>query len=170
MSLRKRLPAPLRLGGVTPAPDSGAPVPGPAPAPPVSVADGVITPGKVIYQNELMQLIQYAPLTQEVNRRPLLIIPPWINKFYILDMRQNNSFVRWAVEQGHTVFVVSSAALILTRIAPGDFGVWTILQGHLTLELFGHFKWLDTDLDTVFDEHVRAMLLTMGFDPAALAR
>lgn len=47
-------------------------------------------------------------------------------------------------------------------------GVWTILQGHLTLELFGHFEWLETDLDIVFDEHVRAMMRTMGFDPAAL--
>ena len=66
-----------------------------------------ITPGKVVYQNELMQLVQYAPLTEEVYRRPLLILPPWINKFYILDMRENNSFVRWATAQGHTVFIVS---------------------------------------------------------------
>ncbi len=65
------------------------------------------TPGKVVYQNDLMQLVQYAPLTQEVYRRPLLILPPWINKFYILDMRENNSFVRWATAQGHTVFIVS---------------------------------------------------------------
>ncbi len=65
------------------------------------------TPGKVIYQNPLMQLIQYAPLTKEVYRRPLLILPPWINKFYILDMREENSYVRWAAAQGHTVFVVS---------------------------------------------------------------
>jgi len=65
------------------------------------------TPGKVVYQNELMQLIQYSPSTTEVWRRPLLIIPPWINKFYILDMRENNSFVRWAVGEGHTVFVIS---------------------------------------------------------------
>ena len=65
------------------------------------------TKGKVIFQNELMQLIQYAPSTSEVKRRPLLIIPPWINKFYILDLRPKNSFIKWAVDQGHTVFVIS---------------------------------------------------------------
>jgi polyhydroxyalkanoate synthase len=64
-------------------------------------------PGKVVYQNELLQLIQYEPATEEVARRPLLIIPPWINKYYILDLRENNSFIRWAVEQGLTVFVIS---------------------------------------------------------------
>jgi polyhydroxyalkanoate synthase len=63
--------------------------------------------GKVVYQNELMQLIQYDPLSAEQYRRPLLIIPPWINKFYILDLREKNSFIRWATEQGHTVFVIS---------------------------------------------------------------
>jgi polyhydroxyalkanoate synthase len=66
-----------------------------------------VTPGKVVYQNDLIQLIQYEPSTETVKRRPLLIIPPWINKFYILDLRPNNSFIRWAVGQGHTVFVIS---------------------------------------------------------------
>ena len=66
-----------------------------------------MTRGKVVFQNDIMQLIQYEPLTEKVHATPLLIIPPWINKFYILDMRENNSFVRWAVEQGHTVFIIS---------------------------------------------------------------
>ena len=66
-----------------------------------------ITPGKVIFQNDLMQLLQYEPTTEQVFRKPLLIIPPWINKYYILDLRPENSFIKWAVDQGHTVFVVS---------------------------------------------------------------
>ena len=66
-----------------------------------------VTPGKVVYQNELMQLLQYAPSTETVYKRPLLIIPPWINKYYILDLRPKNSFIKWAVDQGHTVFVIS---------------------------------------------------------------
>ncbi len=66
-----------------------------------------VTPGKVVYQNDLMQLIQYAPTTEKVLKRPLVIFPPWINKFYILDLRPRNSFVKWATDQGHTVFVAS---------------------------------------------------------------
>ena len=66
-----------------------------------------VSPGKVVYQNSLMQLVQYDPTTETVLKRPLLIAPPWINKFYILDLRPRNSFVRWAVSQGHTVFVIS---------------------------------------------------------------
>src|SRR5687767_11135886 len=65
------------------------------------------SPGKVVFQTELMQLIQYQPLTKDVYKRPLVIIPPWINKYYILDLREKNSFIRYAVEQGHTVFVLS---------------------------------------------------------------
>src|SRR5258708_4596980 len=65
------------------------------------------TPGKVIYQNELMQLIQYEPATESVLRTPLLIVPPWINKFYILDLRPEKSFIKWCVDQGITVFVIS---------------------------------------------------------------
>jgi polyhydroxyalkanoate synthase len=65
------------------------------------------SPGKVVFQNELMQLIQYSPSTDKVLKRPMLIVPPWINKFYILDLREKNSFIKWCVDQGNTVFVIS---------------------------------------------------------------
>jgi polyhydroxyalkanoate synthase len=66
-----------------------------------------VTPGKVVFQNDVLQLIQYTPTTERVHRVPLLIVPPWINKFYILDLTPAKSFIKYAVEQGFTVFVVS---------------------------------------------------------------
>jgi poly[(R)-3-hydroxyalkanoate] polymerase subunit PhaC len=66
-----------------------------------------LTPGKVVFQNELMQLVQYDATTKEVLKVPLLIVPPWINKFYILDLTPEKSFIKWCVDQGITVFVVS---------------------------------------------------------------
>ena len=65
------------------------------------------TEGKVVFENRMFQLIQYSPLSEEANETPLLIVPPWINKFYILDLQEKNSYVRWMAEQGHTVFVIS---------------------------------------------------------------
>ena len=66
-----------------------------------------VTPGKVVYENDLMQLIQYQPSTENVYKTPLLIIPPWINKYYILDLREKNSFIKWCVDKGFTVFIIS---------------------------------------------------------------
>jgi polyhydroxyalkanoate synthase len=69
--------------------------------------DMATTPGKVIWENELFQLIQYEPVTEQVHATPLLFCPPWINKFYILDLNEKKSMVRWLVAQGWTVFVIS---------------------------------------------------------------
>jgi polyhydroxyalkanoate synthase len=66
-----------------------------------------VTPGKVVYQNNLVQLLQFEPTTKKVCKTPLLIMPPWINKYYILDLREKNSFIKWATSQGITVFCIS---------------------------------------------------------------
>ena len=66
-----------------------------------------LTPGKVVFQNDLFQLLQYNPSTEQAFRQPLLIIPPWINKYYVLDLQPQNSLIKWLVDQGHTVFVIS---------------------------------------------------------------
>jgi polyhydroxyalkanoate synthase len=66
-----------------------------------------VTPGKVVYQNELMQLIQYTPTTETVLKTPLLVVPPWINKYYILDLNAEKSFIKYCVDNGITVFTIS---------------------------------------------------------------
>jgi polyhydroxyalkanoate synthase len=95
-----------------------------------------ITPGKVVYQNRLFQLIQYAPTTKSVFETPLLIFPPWINKYYILDLTAEKSFIRWCVEQGLTVFVTSwknadetlADATIDTYVEEGMFTALKVVQ------------------------------------------
>ncbi|MEO1711694.1 MAG: class I poly(R)-hydroxyalkanoic acid synthase, partial [Pseudomonadota bacterium] len=75
---------------------------------PFKVGENVATaPGKVVFRNDLIELIQYSPTTETVHAVPLLIFPPWINKFYILDLREENSMIRWLVDKGLTVLVVS---------------------------------------------------------------
>ena len=66
-----------------------------------------LTPGSVIYENDVCQIIQYAATTEKVRKRPIVIVPPWINKYYVLDLTPEKSFIKWAVDQGHTVFVIS---------------------------------------------------------------
>ena len=107
------------------------------------------TPGKVIYQNDLMQLIQYEPSTKTVYETPLLICPPWINKFYILDLRNENSFIKWAVDQGHTVFVIS-------WINPDESHANTEFEDYMT-------KGLLTAIDKVKEETGETAVNTIGY-------
>ncbi|HEY6257372.1 MAG TPA: class I poly(R)-hydroxyalkanoic acid synthase [Xanthobacteraceae bacterium] len=84
-----------------------------------------ITPGKVIFQNDLIQLIQYAPTTESVLQRPILIVPPWINKFYVLDLTPDKSFIKWCVDRGLTVFCIS----------------WVNPDGHLAKKSFQDYMF-----------------------------
>ena len=110
------------------------------------------TPGKVVYQNDLMQLIQYTPSTETVYRRPLMIVPPWINKYYVLDMQPKNSFIRWAVGEGHTVFVLS----------------WVNPHGELSAKTFddylleGPLKALDVIREATGQSEVNALGYCIG--------
>lgn len=83
------------------------------------------TPGSVIFQNEMMQLLQYTPTTETVYKRPILYVPPLVNKYYILDLQPKSSLIKWLVDQGHTVFVIS-------WVNPGqslaDKGIWDYLR------------------------------------------
>ena len=107
------------------------------------------TPGKVIHENALCQLIQYEATTDTVLKRPLLIVPPWINKFYILDLNAEKSFVRWCVEQGHTVFVVS----------------WVNPDSHQATESFEHYmrEGIFESLDVIEEITGAATVNTIGY-------
>jgi polyhydroxyalkanoate synthase len=111
-----------------------------------------VTPGAVVFENELIQLIQYRPLTDQVSASPLLIVPPAINKFYVFDLEPANSFVRYAVEQGNTVFMVSWRNV-------------TTEQGHLTwddyLEL-GIAQAIDSALTITGAEQLNALGFCVG--------
>ncbi len=117
------------------------------------------TPGKVIHQNELCQLIQYEAATETVLKRPLLIVPPWINKFYILDLGPEKSFIRWCVEQGHTVFVISWANPD-RRLARKNFGDYM---------REGIFEALDVIGDVAGTEEVNAVGYCVGGTLLAVA-
>jgi polyhydroxyalkanoate synthase len=111
-----------------------------------------ITPGSVVFENELLQLIQYQPLTETVGARPLVLIPPAINKFYVFDLQPANSFVRYAVEQGNTVFIVSWRN-VMTE------------QGHLTWDDYlekGIMRAIDVALAITGADKVNALGFCVG--------
>ncbi len=107
------------------------------------------TLGKVIFQNELMQLIQYTPTTKTVYETPLLIVPPWINKYYILDLRKENSFIQWAVDQGHSVFIIS-------WVNPDKTYANTELEDYMS-------KGILTAIDKVKEETEQSSVNTIGY-------
>ncbi|MCJ2376535.1 class I poly(R)-hydroxyalkanoic acid synthase [Vibrio sp. ZSDZ34] len=94
------------------------------------------TPGDVVYKNELFELIQYRPLTDKVKSTPLLIVPPFINKYYILDLRDKNSLVRWLVEQGHTVFMMSwrNPSAMQSHVEFGDYVTSGVVKAVTAIE------------------------------------
>ena len=98
------------------------------------------TPGKVVFQNEILQLIQYAPSTAEVHEIPLLMIPPWINKFYILDLTAQKSFIKYVVDQGFTVFVVS-------WVNPGEDMAGTTFEDYLIKGILAATNAILTETD-----------------------
>ena len=118
-----------------------------------------ITPGKVIYQNEIMQLIQYAPSTETVLKKPLLIVPPWINKYYVLDLTPDKSFIKWCVDQGITVFCVS----------------WVNPDAHLAMKSWedyvrqGPLAALDAIKDATGEDKVNAIGYCVGGTMLAVA-
>jgi polyhydroxyalkanoate synthase subunit PhaC len=111
-----------------------------------------VTPGKVVFQNALMQLIQYEPTTDKVLKRPLLIMPPWINKYYILDLREKNSFIKWAAGEGHTVFVVS-------WVNPDESLADKSFEDYMTL---GPFAALDAIKDATGEREVNVIGYCLG--------
>ena len=114
--------------------------------------DLAATKGKVVFRNEIFELIQYAPMTDEVKQRPLLIAPPWINKYYIMDMREKNSMVRWLTQQGFTVFLIS-------WVNPGPELKDKTFQDYIEQ---GLFVALDAVKETTGEESVNAVGYCIG--------
>jgi polyhydroxyalkanoate synthase len=111
-----------------------------------------VTPGEVVFQNELIQLIQYTPQTAEVEKTPLLIVPPCINKYYLLDLGAGNSFVEYAVAQGHQVFLISWRS----AVAATQYLTW---DDYLTL---GPLKAIDVVRDIANVDKVHALGFCVG--------
>lgn len=110
------------------------------------------TPGKVVFRNELMELIQYEPTTSSVHAVPLLMSPPWINKYYIMDLAPGRSFIEWAVSKGHTVFAIS-------YVNPGESMREVALDDYL---LSGPYQALDVIHDITGSDEVNTVGLCLG--------